>query len=946
MSRTLPRLRALAVAILVAATSGAVAAPSKQVVAAPGLGAEGTITYDAQGVPTITAATDVDAAWLMGWAHARDRIFQMDQLRRVASGTLAELFGPSVLSSDVQFRTFGLRRAARKTWEAAPDALRASLRAYADGVNAWLAQNADRLPIEYGALELTRIQPWDPVDSIVIGKLLALQLSFDDETGYTTRLGAYQQAGAAAGFDGTALFFEDTHRSAPADDRASIPGFLDAVDKREPLIRRNKNARIDPDRLALLQDHVEKVREHPILGPLLNRREQRAGSNWWLVSGQHTASGRPILANDPHLSLDTPTLFHEAHIVSNDPAFPQPMNSAGLVAPGTPLPLLGCTADFCWGLTTNSLDVTDWYFEQFIVNSYGLPTHSVTNGVAEPVLWVFQSYFVNRIGDGVLDNVTRENSIGYTNGAVTVLVPRRNFGPMLVAPNAQGQGITVQYAGWGPTFELEAFRKINRATGLEEFREAVLNFDVGSQNFAYADKLGNIAYFVSAEAPIREDLQANTVNGLPPYLVRSGTGGNEWLSRQNHYPGQALPYEVLSPQEMPQTVNPEQGYIANANNDPIGATFDNQPLNQQRPGGGIYYLAPGGSPFRMGRIDRELQRLIARGGITVQDMAQLQANTQLLDAELVLPHLLAAWDNHPACAVASDPKVAEAIDYLRDWDLSHPTGIQAGYDAGDNPLALAPPSETEIANSVAATLWAMFRSQVVQATIDHTLGKVGLAGFRPGGTDAYTALIHHLRVFPTRKGVGASGLDFFTRVPSDLPTTAAPETRRDCILLDSLKRGIDRLASDDFAPAFGGSTNLRDYRWGMLHRIVFDHPLGAPLSIPSPNNGYPFFDLTPELPGIPRQGGFQAVDASSHDVRADGVNRFMFGSGPIRRFIGEMTDTPTLLQIIPGGQEGNIGGPGYVSQLPLWLVNGYKPLVIDPGASAASAVVTLQFTPQ
>jgi penicillin G amidase len=950
VTTTMPRLRALAVSlgvVLAAAAAAPLAVAQEAVISAPGLSAPGTVTYDAEGVPTITAANDVDAAWLVGYVHANDRFFQMDQLRRLASGTLAELVGSAALSSDVQFRTFGLRRAAQASWEKSPPALRGQLRAYADGVNAWLRDNASSLPIEYGALELTRAERWSPVDSLVIGKLLALQLSFDDETGYSQRALAYQQAGAAAGFNGAALFFEDTHRVAPADERISIPGFLGSAGK---TVGEHLDAlpKLDasPERLDLLQSHIDKVSANPILGPLLNRRENRAGSNWWMVAGQHTRSGRPILANDPHLALGTPTLFHEAHIVSNDPAFATPMNTVGLVAPGTPLPILGCTSAFCWGLTTNSLDVTDWYFEQFIVNTYGLPTHSITNGVAEPVQWIFQSYFVNRIGDRVNDNVTRENSIGYTNGGVTVIVPRRNNGPMLVAPNASGEGITVQYSGWGPTFELEAFRKLNRATNLEEFRQAILNFDVGSQNFAYVDKAGTLAYFVSAEAPIREDLQQGRITGAPPYLLRNGRGGNEWLPRQTTHAGQALPYEVLSPAEMPQLVNPARGYIANANNDPVGTTLDNNPFNQLRPGGGLYYLAAGGTPFRQGRIDRELQRLIARGGITLDDMAALQANTQLMDAELVLPFLLAAFDNRPACPVASDAKVAEAIDYLRGWDLSHPTGIQQGYDRGDNPFALAAPSETEIANSVAATLFAMFRSQAVRATIDHTLSQVGLNSFRPGGADAYTALIHHLKQFPQRQGRGASGLDFFTRVPAGVAATAPATVRRDCILLDSLKRGIDRLASNDFAPAFGNSTTLRDYRWGRLHRITFAHPLGAPLSIPSDGNGYPFANLGPGLPGLARPGGFQAVDASSHDVRADGVNSFTFGSGPVRRFLGEMTDTPTLLQIIPGGQDGEIGGPGYISQLPRWLVNAYKPLVIDPAVSQAAARSSLRFTPR
>ena len=910
-------------------------------VPAPGLKANGSISYDAHGVPTVTAASDEDAAWLMGYAHARDRFFQMDLLRRTASGTLAELVGAPVLAQDVEIRTLGLRRAAWATWAESSDELRGQLKAYADGVNAWLAQNP--LPIEYGALELSSADPWSPVDSFAIGKLLAFQLSFDLDVDATLKLGAYQQAGAAAGFNGVNLFFGDTHRSAPADSdpRVSIPGFVPDPDGKAGAAP--ATVTLPQGAQALAQRYRDRVADNPVIGPQMERRENRAGSNWWVVAGDHTASGAPILANDPHLSLDTPMLFHEGHVVSNDPRYPKAMNSVGSIAPGTPWPILGCTNDFCWGLTTNPLDVTDTYLETFVVNTYGLPTHTVHADGNDPVLWVLQSYFVNRTGDGVADNVTREESIGYTNGGVTVIVPRRNNGPVVDIDGSGG--ISIAYTGWGATHELEAFRRVNRAGGLQEFQDALSFFDVGSQNFAYADKQGNIAYFATAEAPIREDMQANTVTGTPPFLIRNGFDGNDWLPVQTAYENQAVPFEVLAPGEMPQVVNPAQGYIANANNDPVGTTLDNDPLNQLRPGGGLYYLSPGYSSYRMGRIDRELESLIARGGITVADMIKLQGNNQLLDAEQVLPHLLAAFDNAPDCAVADDAKVAEAIGYLRDWDFSTPTGIQQGFDPGDgNPFALPVPSETEVANSVAATVWALWRGQAVQNVMDHTLQQVGLGDFLPGSGDAYTGLKFLLDAFPVLQGEGASGLDFFTNVPAAL-ASADPATRRDCVLLGSLKEGLDLLASDAFAPAFANSTNLMDYRWGKLHRIVFDHPLGEALSIPGAQ-GYPFQHLAPDLRGLARAGGYEAVDASSHNTRADGVNEFMFGSGPVRRFIGEMTPTPTLLQAMPGGQDGKIGGPGYISQLPLWLVNAYKPLVIDPAQSAASAVATLQFTPQ
>ncbi len=932
-------------------------------VSAPGMQFPGSISYDAEGVPTITAETDEDAAWLMGWAHARDRFFQMDYLRRLASGTLAEILGAPALSSDVQLRTLGLRRAAWASWTKSSDELRGQMKSYADGVNAWLASNP--APIEYGALQLTSADPWTPVDSMVIGKLLAFQLSFDDESGYTLRLGAYQQAGLAGGFNGAALFFEDTHRVAPPDDRISIPDWFagTAASKRTA---GQKQAAVDasssyksmpqvsPELLALTQQHVDAIRNVPIWSTQLERRENRAGSNWWVVSGDLTDSGAPILANDPHLGLDTPMLFHEGHVISNDPRYAEPMVTVGSVAPGTPWPILGCTQNFCWGLTTNSLDVTDSFQEQFLLNSYGLPTHTVHDDVAEPVLWVFQTFYANNTSDGVADSVARVNSIGYTNGGVTIIVPRRNFGPIVsISGNT---GLSIQYAGWGPTMELEAFRRVNRAANLDEFRAALQYFDAGSQNFAFADKLGNIAYFATAEAPIREDLQQNTVSGLPPFLVRNGQGGNEWLPRENTYPGQSLPFEILSPAEMPFTINPAQGYIANANNDPVGNTLDNNALNQVRPGGGLYYLAPGYSAYRMGRIDRLIEaKIAAEQPITRADMARWQGNNSQLDAELVLPYVLDAYSNasgsswEPLSSVAAT--VADAIDALQAWSepcgshdpYSTVTGIAGGWDPGDTPFSPAPPSDCEIDMSVGATVWALTRSYLVRNTVNASLSRVGLSSYLPGSSDAYHALKHHLDTFATQQGIGASGIDFFM-----VEGAPSREAARDFVLLSALKEGLDRLASDEFAPAFANSTDVRDYRWGKLHRKVFAHPLGAgtPFSIPGPNP-FPFTDVGPGLRGLARAGGYEVVDASGHSSTANTLNGFMFGSGPVRRFVGEMTDPPTLLQIAPGGQSGDINsGAAYISQLPRWLVNAYKPLVIDPAASAAGAIATIPFTPQ
>jgi len=164
---------------------------------------------------------------------------------------------------------------------------------------------------------------------------------------------------------------------------------------------------------------------------------------------------------------------------------------------------------------------------------------------------------------------------------------------------------------------------------------------------------------------------------------------------------------------------------------------------------------------------------------------------------------------------------------------------------------------------------------------------------------------------------------------------------RDFILLNSLLNGLDLLASDEFAPAFANSTNLDDYRWGKLHRIVFAHDLGPQLSIPPA--GSPL-NLAPDLPGISRAGGMGAVDASSHSARADALNDFMFGSGPSRRLIATMAPTgPEVLEVIPGGESGNPGSPFQIDQLFLWLVNAFKPLPVSLDDVIALGVETETF---
>ncbi|MEM7055190.1 MAG: penicillin acylase family protein, partial [Pseudomonadota bacterium] len=443
-------------------------------------------------------------------------------------------------------------------------------------------------------------------------------------------------------------------------------------------------ARVETALMDQLQGIRDRMQDVPVIGKTMNRIDNRGASNWWIVSGEHTESGYPIMSNDPHLGLDMPSVFVNDNIVIRD----EGVVVSGISFPGTPTNALACNLDICWGATTNSLDVTDAFEEEFLVNNFGLPTHTMFNGVPEPIIPVFQSYFVNNVGDGEADNITRAN-VPYDGGGITFLIPRRNNGPVLSIDGTSG--ISVQYTGWGATRELSSFRAWARASNLEEFQEGLQTFSFGSQNWAYADVEGNIAYFSSAESPLRADLQNDLApdGGRPPWFIRNGTGelNHEWLPVTNPRPNQATPYQVLPFNEMPQIINPASGYIANANNDPVGVTLDNNPLNQVRPGGnGLYYLAPSYASLRMGRIDRELQDLIARGNITIEDMEILQSNNQFLDAELMMPYIFgavaaAASDGAWAdlAALADDPDIREAALRFVGWDFSSPTGIQQGF---------------------------------------------------------------------------------------------------------------------------------------------------------------------------------------------------------------------------------------------------------------------------
>jgi penicillin amidase len=944
----------------------------------PELSGPAWIVRDADGMPHIHAPTERDALFLQGWITAHDRLFQIDVSRRQGSGTLAELLGPGALGSDVELRTIGLRRAAERSWQRLSPEARAGLQAYADGINAWVKRNP--LPPQYAAVEITKFEPWSPVDSVVVGKALAFSLSFDIDVDPTIQYLTYTGVGQAAGFNGDVLFFSDMMRSQPFSLAATVPdatgsppfigGLGSAAAAAVQALGAGGAARLatpqndssldlssvaapsaDPTLLRLAREYRERISGIEAFRPVLERSEKFIGSNEWAVAGWRTRDGRPLVANDPHLRLGTPATFHQIHLQTYRGR--ERLDVIGSGVPGAPWVILGQNRHITWGATTTGYDVTDTYREQIAPDPRSPSGLSIVHqGALEPIIPVplaFRYNVLDGAPDTLSDAAPGAAVAGVSIPPVALTIPRRNDGPIVNLDLAAGTAISIQYMGFSGTRELDMFRRANFARGLRDFRAALQFFDVGSQNFVYGDVEGNIAYFTTGEIPLREDLQAGTVNGAPPWFIRDGRGGNEWLRDASPAtPERGTPFQSLPFEEMPQTVNPKNGWFVNANNDPSGATLDNNPLNQLRPSGsGIYYL---GYTFdygsRAGRATQALKEALARGRVGRNDMRRIQADVVLLDAQVLTPHILRAFENAatsdaPALLkqLAGAPGVAEAIDYLSHWNYTAPTGVREGYDAADRNGRLSEPTEEEIRHSIAATLYSVWRSRIIRNSIDATLDGVGrLAGIpnfpKPGSGEALKALKWLLE----RDGLGACGLDFF-----GVPGIASAAARRDAVILKSLNDVLGDLSGDAYASAFARSTNLRDYRWGKLHRIVFGSVL-PPFSTPPQNLPPSFANLT----GIATDGGFGVVDASSHSARASGANGFVFGSGPARRYVGSLGHHPGDIEgetILPGGMVDLPGNRFAANLLPRWLTNEYYRLRQDLGEVWSGAAQVDTFLP-
>ena len=530
-----------------------------------GLTAPVTIETDTHGVPTIRAAGEADALFGLGYVHARDRLWQIEYQRRVGGGRLAEILGPRLVETDRFLRTIGFRRAAEAAWRSLPERQRRLFESYTRGLNAYLASSSAR-PIEFRILRCSA-GPFQPVDSLAWAKLMAWDL-----------------AGNARGEIRRARFV-----AALGEKRASEllppvpeePTILEEGEWKSPLL--SSVASGAPSSVFLVPA--------PFLGrldDLFARAGARdddpgLGSNSWVLAGSRTSTGRPILANDPHLGLRTPSVWYLARLVS--PGY----SVAGATLPGVAGVVIGANARIAWALTSLEPDVQDLYVEELDPAD---PSRYRWRGAYRPFERRSETIRVRGDRDATFE--------------VRLSVHGPIVSDVLDGAGSLGRAVALRWTALDETDSTAvAIEEINRASSWTDFVGAVRHFRAPPQNFLYADVDGHIGYAASGWIPIRPH-----ADGRSPV---SGAGEDDWAGY--------VPFE-----ERPRGLDPPRGFLVTANNRvaPVGSGVAS--LTEEWP-----------EPYRARRIG---ERILEKQRLSLEDVRSIQLDRVSLQARDLLPLLL------------------------------------------------------------------------------------------------------------------------------------------------------------------------------------------------------------------------------------------------------------------------------------------------------------------
>jgi penicillin G amidase len=581
-----------------------------------GLSAPVTVRRDAHGVPHIDAATQQDMLVAQGYVTAQDRLWQMDSLRRSANGELAEILGPALIKHDKTQRVLQIRLTAQRVYNHLPAADRARLDAYARGVNLFIAQceQSHSLPVEFRLL-MYQPRPWSGVDSISVGLAMVQELDTHAETKLSrARISAALRdsqleadlypVGSWRDRPPTGIKVDLTEPQ-PVPPPSKTNEDEDDDDENTLALAVPGNAPISPALTAPEDTHALMA----LLG-LPDCDGCAPGSNNWVVAGSHTASGKPLLSNDMHLTLREPNTWYMADLYARGDQGAPEFHAAGVTLPGLPLVVAGHNEHVAWGFTALEADVQDLYYEKLDgkgnYEGNDAQWHSLT--VDREIIHVRGG------NDVVLDVQSTEHG------------PLMN--PILAASDPP---IALKWTLYDPSLNALPLYEMNTASNWTEFSAALKQWCWPTQNLVYADDQGHIAYHAIGRIPLR-----------PAGLVEVpiSDGAHEWQGY--------IPFD-----DMPNAFDPPSGFLATAN---ARVTTDKSPY----PLGDDWV-----DPYRVERIYKSLN---GRDQLTPKDMLAVEIDIYS-EVDQEMGHRFAyAIDHTPGPEGNGDPRMRQAADLMRSWD--------------------------------------------------------------------------------------------------------------------------------------------------------------------------------------------------------------------------------------------------------------------------------------
>jgi penicillin amidase len=551
------------------------------------------VERDQWGVPSISATTMHDLLFAQGYVTAQDRLFQMELDRRITQGRLAELFGTGaddqLLDTDMLLRTLSIYRAIEVQLKHVNPQTRTALQVYTDGVNAFISTHTQALPLEFRLLGITPA-PWTLADSVAVTANIVLAL---DSTWYTKYTRALVEA--KVGPQTTEQLFP----SYPAQNPTLLPSMA---------------AQAAPASVTSVVQAMSTIGQHSnmsdldgavaTLHTLLGNVNGSLGSNSWVVDGSRTTTGKPLLANDPHLDIQMPATWYEIALHCGQ------FNVIGASLPGAPGVIIGHNSAIAWGITSVNADTTDLYTET--LDTLHHPGEYLYNHQWYPLSVRQEVIFVRG-----------------QSRPVVITVTSTRHGPLLnsvVGDLKDVMPIALKWTLLQPEYQLSNFLQLDAASNWPQFQEALTTFSM-CLNFVYADVQGNIGYQMSGLLPIREN--ANHV--LP---VNGADSHYEW-------------HGYVPQQRLPTLFNPASHEIVVANNQIV-------PQNSS-----LYVTAYWDQGYRARRITDLLAEhtLLSRA-----DFAHIQADVYSIPAALLTPYLIAAGRS------SHDANVAMATNLLQHWN--------------------------------------------------------------------------------------------------------------------------------------------------------------------------------------------------------------------------------------------------------------------------------------